>query len=576
MKKIYAILALGLLAALVTGCGGAAEEPYFAAPGGREAPAEEEAEAEEAAPAEEAAEEEEAIGDYAYEEEAEMEPLVEFQSSGATPLPLPTASAAALAPGETLANEPELLDDAASTQDRGRALPDTMIFQDYGASPFFDAAKDNLSTFAVDVDTGSYTVTRNYLNDYFLPPPEAVRTEEFINYFEQDYPQPRDGMFHVDMEGAPTPFNGPSRYVMRVGVQGYEVSADERPDATLIFVVDVSGSMDRENRLEAVKESLITLTSQLRPTDQVGLVVYGSRGRVLLDPTPVSQSRRILRAIGGLRPGGSTNAEEGLLLAYDMALDAYDPNRINRIILCSDGVANVGATGPDAILERVRQYALDDITLTTVGYGMGNYNDVLMEQLADDGNGQYYYVDTLRESERIFVDELTGTLLTIGRDAKIQVEFNPSTVAYYRLMGYENRDVADQDFRNDSVDAGEIGAGHSVTALYEVIPTLRAGGAIAVARLRWEDPETREVIEISRTLHSEDVAVSFNEASPRFRQDVAVAAFAEVLGESGWASHTTMEDVWPVAIDVANSLPNDFDVQEFSFLVERAAELQPY
>ena len=452
--------------------------------------------------------------------------------------------------------------------------PDTMIFQDYGNSPFFDATVDNLSTFAVDVDTGSYTLTRSYLDDYFLPPPEAIRTEEFVNYFEQDYPLPDDETFYLHMEAAPTPFNGPSRYVMRVGVQGYDVPPEQRPDATLIFVVDVSGSMDREDRLEAVKDALYTLVEELRPSDEVGIVIYGSRGKVLLEPTPVRQSRNILRAIDRLKPGGSTNAEEGLWLAYDMASKHYRPNRINRIILCSDGVANVGATGPDQILETVRQQAREGISLTTVGFGLGNYNDLLMEQLADDGDGQYYYVDTPREATRIFVDELSGTLQTIAVDTKIQVEFNPRTVSFYRLLGYENRDVADRDFRNDAVDAGEIGAGHSVTALYEVVPTVGAEGAIAIARLRWLDPETRQPAEMSRTLGVQDITPSFEEASPRFQQDVAVAAFAEVLGQSGWSARNDLRDVWPVAVYVADQLPNDFDVQEFVNLVEVASDLQ--
>ena len=261
-------------------------------------------------------------------------------------------------------------------------------------------------------------------------------------------------------------------------------------------------------------------------------------------------------------------------LAYDLASRNYDSERINRIILASDGVANVGATGPDAILQTVRQQAREGITLTTVGFGMGNYNDVLMEQLANDGDGQYFYVDTPREASRIFVDELTGTLQTIAFDAKIQVEFDSRTVAFYRLLGYENRDIADDEFRDDSVDAGEIGAGHSVTALYEIVPTPNAKGPIAITRFRWLDPDTRESYEISRTITIEDIAPTFEAASPTFQLDATVAAFAEVLGQSGWSARTSLEDVWTVAIQVADESPNDFDVQEFTYLVELALELQ--
>jgi Ca-activated chloride channel family protein len=461
-------------------------------------------------------------------------------------------------------------------QDQGDGTqPDTMIFQDYGTNPFVDTAQDALSTFATDVDTGSYTLTRSYLRDGLLPPPEAVRLEEFVNYFAQDYPLPtREEGFGVHMEAAPAPWSAEDSYVMRVGVQGYDIRPEDRPDAALIFVIDVSGSMDRGDRLGAVKESLAALLDNLRPSDTVGIVVYGSQGRVLLPPTPVSQRQVIESTINQLQPDGSTNAEEGLRLAYGLASEHYDAERINRLILCSDGVANVGETGPDAILETVRQQARDGITLSTVGFGMGNYNDVLMEQLADDGDGQYFYVDTPSEAQRIFVDRLTGTLQTIARDAKIQVEFNPQTVAYYRLMGYENRDVADEDFRNDAVDAGEIGAGHSVTALYEVIPAGGASqGVVATARLRWEDPATGQVTEIERALTVDEVRADFGAASPRFRQDVVAAAFADVLGDGGWMQTVTPDELVGSAGQIADELGNDGDVQELYRLIQLAYEM---
>lgn len=452
------------------------------------------------------------------------------------------------------------------------AAPTDMFFEDYGTNPFVSAAEDNLSTFAVDVDTGSYTLARQYLTDGYLPPSEQVRLEEFINYFNQDYPIPQDSAFGINLEAARTPFSAEDAFVLRVGVQGFDVPADQRPDATLIFVIDVSGSMEGPERLGAVKQALLTLTNQLRATDRIGIVVYGDTGRVVLQPTEVGQAGEVRDAINSLQSTGSTNAEEGLRLAYEMATEYFDEDGINRLILCSDGVANVGATGPDEILEIVRNQADEGITLTTVGFGMGNYNDVLMEQLADDGNGQYFYVDGQEEADRIFVNDLTGTLQTIALDAKIQVQFQPDTVQAYRLMGYENRDVADDDFRNDDVDAGEIGAGHSVTALYEIVPVAGAQGTVATVRLRWEDPESHEVTEIEQSIDMGRVS-GFDQTTPRFQFAVAVAAFADLLGDGGWSQNTTYAQVYEVANAAASALGQDAEVQEFLQLVQRAEQL---
>lgn len=487
-------------------------------------------------------------------------PMTEAPTEAAT-----QAAAAAFAPAA----------EAAQAQATEPGQPDGMYFQDYGTNPFVNASADPQSTFAIDVDTASYTLTRNYLNRGTLPPQEAIRLEEFVNYFKQDYPLPPGKGFNINLDAATTPFNAQGAYVMRVGVQGYDVAADQRPDANLTFVVDVSGSMDIENRLGSVKSALTALTQNLHPTDRVGIVVYGSRGRVLLEQTPVSDRERILAAIDQLVPDGSTNAEEGLRLGYEMATGNFDKARINRIILCTDGVANVGATGPNAILSVVRQQASDGITLTTVGFGMGNYNDVLLEQLANDGDGEYHYVDTPAEARRLFVSGLTGTLLTIGKNAKIQVEFNPAAVKAYRLMGYENRAVADQDFRNDQVDAGEVGAGHNVTALYEIIPADQAqpGAVVATARLRWEDPDTGQVTEIAQSLKAGDVLQSFAQAAPRFRLDVAAAAFADLLGAGGGAQNATYAQVLEVATQAAKDLPNDQDAQELPLLIAKAGQL---
>jgi Ca-activated chloride channel family protein len=281
-----------------------------------------------------------------------------------------------------------------------------------------------------------------------------------------------------------------------------------------------------------------------------------------------------MKAINALQPEGSTNAEDGLRRGFKLAMQAYEPGINNRVILCSDGVANVGATGSDEIMQTIRGYVDEGIYLTTVGFGMGNFNDVLMEQLADTGNGSYAYVDNLDEAERIFVDNLTSTLETIALDAKVQVDFNPEVVSYYRLIGYENRDVADQDFRNNSVDAGELGAGHSATALYAVMLQPGAEGRIATVQLRWQDPNTYEVIEINGNFNSWDLTESFEDTSPRYQLTVLAAQYAEVLRGSPWAENTSLTDIYRLARSLRSSLEYDPDVLEFIDLVDQASRIR--
>ena len=454
--------------------------------------------------------------------------------------------------------------------------PEAMFFEEYGVNPFIDTEDDHLSTFALDVDTGSYTVARRYVQDGYLPPEEAVRVEEFVNYFDQGYKLPREGdAFAIHIDGAPFPFAEAERYEMlRIGIQGYAVPPEERKDVSLTFVIDVSGSMAMENRLGLVKRSLELLVEQLRPSDSVGIVVYGSEARVVLEPTSGEDQGTILRAIHRLQPEGATNAEGGLRLGYEQATRAFKPGAINRVILCSDGVANVGRTGPEAILEVISGYASEGITMTSVGFGMGNYNDVLMEQLADKGDGFYAYVDTLAEAQRLFVHGLTGTLQTIAMDAKVQVDFDPEAVTRYRLVGFENRAIADEQFRDDKVDAGEIGAGHSVTALYEVKLRPEAEGRIATVHLRWRDPDTAEVMELSQGFYTEDMAERFTDADPHFQCAVVVAEYAEVLGGSKWAVDNTLAGVLEEAERVAELVPEDEDMAEFVELVRQAARLE--
>jgi len=419
------------------------------------------------------------------------------------------------------------------------SLPPEEFLNRFGVNPFYFTADDNLSTFAMDVDTASYTLTRNYLRDFGqLPPAESIRPEEFINYFEAGYepPQNPDEAFAIHLDAAPAPFGMAGDQLLRVGIQGRQIAPEDRDPALLIFVIDVSGSMNSPQKLGLVKESLAVLVDELREDDRVGIVVYADNTQPILNPTPASEKETILAAIDSLQSQGSTYAEAGLRLGYQMAEANMQDGEITRIILLSDGVANVGETGPDAILQRVSDGVEAGITLSTIGFGMGEFNDFLMERLANDGNGNYFYIDNIREARRIFVNNLTSTLQVIGYDAKVQVEFSPEAVERYRLIGYENRAVADVDFRNDTVDAGEVGAGHSITALYEMgLFDPSSDDVIATAYIRYQDAETREVVEISQTMTAADIVDDIRDTPPSFRLQVAAAEFAERLRNSFWA-----------------------------------------
>ena len=454
------------------------------------------------------------------------------------------------------------------------AAYDLTFFKHHGVNPFIDTEDDHLSTFAIDVDTASYTVARRFLFDGNMPHPDSVRVEEFINYFDQEYEPPADDAFAIHVEGSPSPFGGEKHWMMRVGLQGKTVAEDDRQNATLIFAIDVSGSMGREDRLGLVKRSLKLLVDQLRPSDEVGIVIYGDRGSVLLEPTDGGEKSTILQAIDRLNPGGSTYVEEGLTLAYRMAAEQVQPGRIARVMLLSDGVGNVGRTGSDSILRQIRSYVDDGVTLTTVGFGMGNYNDILMEQLANDGDGTYHYVDTLTEARRVFVDNLVGTLQNIAKDTKIQVDFNPEVVRSYRLLGYENRAVKDEQFRDDTVDAGEVGAGHNVTALYEMKLHDDADGTLATVRVRYEDPDNGDVSEIESSFQRSDLINEFEETSPRFQLSAVVAEYAEILRESFWAEEGSLGKVAVEATRVLSLLPEDSDVAEFAALATQAERIE--
>jgi len=460
---------------------------------------------------------------------------------------------------------------------------DLVYHQHTGVNPFVATEEDALSTFALEVDDATWSVVRRYLADGHLPPPEAVRLEEMVNYLDPGLHHQGHEDFALHVDGMPSAF-GEGYHLVRIGVTAREVAALDRHPAHLVFVVDVSGSMDREDRLGLVKRSLHLLVRELQEGDRVALVAYGSDARLALEPTGAEQREVILAAIDRLRTEGSTNAEAGLRLAYEVARGLERPGTITRLILCSDGVANVGRTGPGSILEAVRRAADEGITLTTVGFGMGNYNDVLMEQLADRGDGTYHYVHQAQDAERVFRENLTGTLEAMGREVKAQVAFDARLVSRWRLLGYENRDVADEDFRDDAVDAGDIGAGHTAVALYEVKLTEAAlagmapGASLSLgeARLRWarpgHHPQAGQVTEIRRGIKTDDLATSWEQAPAHLRLLAVTAEFAEVLRESYWARGRTLTELEPLARGLAQELGTR-EAEELHRMLRSAAQL---
>jgi Ca-activated chloride channel homolog len=346
------------------------------------------------------------------------------------------------------------------------------------------AAVEQVSTFSIDVDTGAYSNVRRFLMNGQLPPKDAVRVEELINYFSYDYPRPEagDAPFRVTTAVERTPWNNET-YLLHVGIKGYEPPAGERPAANLVFLVDVSGSMDQPDKLPLLKAGMKMLTDQLRDDDKVTIVVYAGAAGLVLEPTAGKDKAKIKAALDRLQAGGSTAGGEGLALAYAKAKEAKIDGGINRIILATDGDFNVGVTSIEQLKDMVAEARESDVSLTTLGFGEGNYNDALMEQIADVGNGNYGYVDSAKEAKRLLADQLSSTIQTIAKDVKIQIEFNPAVVAEYRLVGYENRALNREDFKNDKKDAGEIGAGHTVTAIYEI--ALKGSKGLAVDPLRY-------------------------------------------------------------------------------------------
>jgi Ca-activated chloride channel family protein len=434
---------------------------------------------------------------------------------------------------------------AAPTWNPAQAVSAGEKYATHADNPVQRTAENPVSTFSIDVDTGSYSNVRRMLAAGQRPPADAVRVEEMINYFDYAYPAPtsRTVPFRVTTEMAPAPWNT-KHTLLQIGIKGYEVAHAGMPPANLVFLIDTSGSMDEPNKLPLLKQAFAQLVPHLRTQDRVSIVVYAGSAGLVLPPTPGDRHDEIIAALGHLEAGGSTNGGAGIGLAYATARSSFIKGGANRIILATDGDFNVGVSDVGSLKEMVAKQRDSGIALTTLGFGVDNYNDTMAEQLADIGDGNHAYIDTLNEARKVFVDEMGATLLTIAKDVKIQVEFNPSAVTEYRLIGYEDRALRREDFNNDSVDAGEIGAGHNVTALYELTlkgsggeandplrygkPVVASGtsGEVGLLRLRYKQPDakTSKLIE-TPLLRGQISAV----ASPRLRFAAAVAAFADNL-----------------------------------------------
>jgi Uncharacterized protein containing a von Willebrand factor type A (vWA) domain len=441
-----------------------------------------------------------------------------------------------------------------------------------GFQPEYDAQEQPLSTFAIDIDTASYSYARRQILDGRFVDPHTVRPEEFINAFRRDYRQPPDDGFSITVDGARVPEGhaGAGMYhLMRVGLQTRDMDDIARPDAALTFVIDVSGSMAEPGRLDLVQDALHYLIDQLRPTDSVAIVAYSDKARVVREMTPASNRSALHAAVEDLAPKSSTNLEAGLVLGYRVARDGFVEGATNRVILLSDGLANVGNTDAAPILEQIREEARKQITLLGVGVG-SEYGDALMERLADEGDGFVTYVSEVEQARRLFVDRLPATLTVRALDAKVQVSFDPSTVDSYRLVGYDNRVLSEEDFRDDRVDGGEVGPGHSVTALYVVrLHEGTTAGPVAEVRVRWLDPTTREPSETGSAITVSELDVPFDTASPRLRVAYAAGFFAEVLRDSPYGRDVRLADLAAIAQAASDEL-EDGAVAELADLIRRA------
>jgi len=480
----------------------------------------------------------------------------------------------------------------------GRIDFNTEAYGYHKDNDFLRTADQPLSTFAIDVDTASYANVRRFLQQGRRPPADAVRIEELVNYFPYHYPAPTGNVpFAVALESAGAPWN-PAHRLVRIGLKGREVTDTQRPPANLVFLLDVSGSMHQANKLPLVKQSLRLLVNKLRPDDRVAIAIYAGASGLALPSTPANRQAEILDAIDRLEAGGSTNGAMGIQLAYDLAKANFVTGGVNRVILATDGDFNVGVTNEGELVRLVQEKAKSGVFLSVLGYGMGNIKDSTLEQLADKGNGNYAYIDSLAEARKTLVEQAGGTLVTIAKDVKIQVEFNPLEVQAYRLIGYENRLLAKEDFNNDAVDAGDIGAGHTVTALYEVVPVgtpmpaetpavdalkyqlpgnqkskieNQNPGELLTVKIRYKEPAGDVSSKLEFPLR--DSGAAFAQASADFKFAAAVAAFGMVLRDSPHKGASTLADA---AMWGREGLADDAGGYraEFLSLVERTQTMQ--
>jgi Ca-activated chloride channel family protein len=452
--------------------------------------------------------------------------------------------------------------------------------QALAVNPFVSVDENRFSTFGIDVDTASYTLTRQALFAGQLPDPDQVRTEEIVNFFDYGDAAPDRTMFRVYVEGAPSAFN-PGKTLLRIGVKGRRLGREEQRPAVLTFLIDTSGSMSQPDRIGRARTALRLLLDNLSPADRIQIVAFDDRARLILPPTSAREKKAVLAAFDRLQCNGSTNLEDGMRKAYQQAAAAFVPGAENRVILLSDGVANLGADSAQDILRQVESSRKQGITCTVFGVGSGTYNDALLLELADKGDGMYRFLDTDEEARRVFVDDLAATLNTIARDVKIQVEWNAAAVRQYRQLGYEKRALTAQQFRDDTVDAGEVGSGQSVTALYELDLAPRPRHAtpdtrhlpLGTVRVRYRCTDTMAVEEIEQPIAAEIVAASLAQARPQLRLAACAAGFAELLRGSPYLPGKRYEDVARLLRPVSLELSLDGRVKELLSLVEAAGAL---
>jgi Ca-activated chloride channel family protein len=470
----------------------------------------------------------------------------------------------------------------------GELTPGTEEYEHRADNPLMDVAMAPLSTFSIDVDTASMSNVRRFLRQGQLPPADAVRVEEMINYYRYDYAEPSGDLpLGVTTEIAPSPFHG-DRLIARIGIKGKSLGTDALPPRNLVFLVDTSGSMSASNKLPLLQDSLAMLADQLGPRDTVSIVAYAGSAGIMLDPTSGEERGAIKNALYGLSAGGGTNGEGGIQLAYQLASAHFDAKGINRVILCTDGDFNIGVSDQGSLVRLVEEKRKSGVYLTVLGFGMGNVKDSTMEKLAQYGNGNYGYIDSLDEAKKSLVEEAAGTLVTLAHDVKIQVELNPATVSQYRLIGYENRLLRDQDFRDDTKDAGELGVGQTVTALYELVPakasdatstsltyqtgrdltTAAASGDLFTVRVRFKRPGAEKGEELAVAAKPRHTRLA--EASADFRFATALAGFGMMLRTSEHRGDLTWKATLAMAAAAAGDNPRR---QELVSLVETAAKL---